>query len=113
MAAPCAGIPVTERFVGYPTYNHPLLLVGRKMALGYPGHVEPRTRLGARGARVDALMNGVDDGATAAELRVRYLFWVARKRGFTRTLSNRGRSTPIVASGEWGVIYDLAGSRGL
>src|SRR5205085_12615091 len=28
-------IPIGERFAGAPTYNHPLLLCGRKMVLGY------------------------------------------------------------------------------
>ena len=39
MADALRSIPVTERFAGAPTYNHPLLLNGRKMVLGYPGHV--------------------------------------------------------------------------
>src|SRR6266487_3327209 len=32
-------LPVEARFAAYPTFNHPLLLQGRKVALGYPGHL--------------------------------------------------------------------------
>src|SRR5262249_8042151 len=31
-------IPLEARFAGHPTYNHIVLLSGRKMVLGYPGH---------------------------------------------------------------------------
>src|SRR5205823_12968047 len=30
-------LPVEARFASYPTYNHPVLLQGRKVVLGYPG----------------------------------------------------------------------------
>src|SRR5712691_191782 len=32
-------IPVEARFAAYPLYNHPLLLQGRKVVMGYPGHL--------------------------------------------------------------------------
>src|SRR5947207_2992133 len=32
-------LPVEARFAAYPTFNHPLLLQGRKLVLGYPGHL--------------------------------------------------------------------------
>ena len=32
-------LPVEARFAAYPIYNHPLLLQGRKVVLGYPGHL--------------------------------------------------------------------------
>ena len=32
-------LPVDARFAGFPTWGHPLLLQGRKMVLGYPGHL--------------------------------------------------------------------------
>jgi hypothetical protein len=32
-------LPVEARFATYPTYNHPVLLQGRKVVLGYPGHL--------------------------------------------------------------------------
>ncbi len=32
-------IPATDRFVAMPDYNHPLILLGRKVACGYDGHL--------------------------------------------------------------------------
>src|SRR5262249_31705822 len=32
-------LPAEARFAAYPTYNHPLLLNGRKVVLGYLGHL--------------------------------------------------------------------------
>jgi hypothetical protein len=105
-------IPVSERFVGYPTYNHPLLLCGRKMALGYPGHLsshglayqEPELQ-------VASLMNGDPDWRQcAADLHARYLFWGRPER---ECEDYRLSSEPwkdecrLVASGPWGDIYDL------
>jgi hypothetical protein len=104
------GIPVTERFAGAPTYNHPLLLDGRKMVLGYPGHVrshglawqEPLVKL-------DALLDGEDGWREiAATLGARYLFW-GREENENHNDSPQPwrQTTRVVASGEWGAIYDL------
>jgi len=106
------GIPVSERFVGYPTYNHPLLLCGRKMALGYPGHVSSHGLDWEKAGReVTSLMNGEPDWRQcAADLQVRYLFW-GRPEGDCEDY--RISSEPwkdecrLVASGMWGDIYDL------
>jgi len=38
-AALIRGIPKSDRFVAAPTYNHPLLLLGRKVVMGYDGHL--------------------------------------------------------------------------
>src|SRR5438094_10538756 len=39
VAAAVRRLPIEARFAGFPTYNHPLLLSGRKMVCGYPGHL--------------------------------------------------------------------------
>ena len=39
VAAAVRRLPVEARFAGFPTYNHPLLLNGRKMVCGYGGHL--------------------------------------------------------------------------
>jgi hypothetical protein len=104
------GIPVTERFVGYPTYNHPLLLTGRKMALGYTGHAWSHGLDWARpAARVDALMNGAGDWRKAAdELGVRYVFWGNEEREHYKDSAQPWKgSASLVADGEWGEIHDL------
>ena len=49
-------LPVEARFAAYPTYNHPLLLQGRKVVLGYPGPpVDGRIRLQQSQQTVDGL----------------------------------------------------------
>jgi hypothetical protein len=104
-------LPVEARFAAYPTYNHPLLLQGRKVVLGYPGHLwtegfdynDPNMQL-------TALMRGAPNWREAAKaLRVRYIFW-----GRDETANYQGSSRPWettarrIASGDWGAIYDLA-----
>ena len=104
-------LPVEARFAAYPTYNHPLLLQGRKVVLGYPGHLwtegfdynDPNRQL-------TALMRGAPNWREAAQaLRVRYIFW-----GRDETTNYQGSSRPWettarrIASGDWGAIYDLA-----
>jgi hypothetical protein len=103
-------LPVEARFAAYPTYNHPLLLQGRKVVLGYPGHLwtegfdynDPNTQL-------TALMRGAPNWREAAKaLGVRYIFW-----GRDETANYQGSSRPWettarrIASGDWGAIYDL------
>ncbi len=111
VAKAVANIPVTERFVAYPTYNHPLLLNGRKLALGYTGHAWSHGLDWARpAARVDALMNGDSDWReAAAELDVRYVFWGGEEREHYQDSTQPWKdSARLVADGEWGAIYDLA-----
>ncbi len=110
VAAAGANIPPSARFVGYPTYNHPLLLNGRKMALGYPGHAWSHG-LDYQGvaAQVDTLMNGADDWRTAAiELRVQYLFWGEDEREhYDGSPQPWKESARLIANGAWGELYDL------
>lgn len=106
-----ASIPMSERFVAYPTYNHPLLLSGRKVALGYTGHAWSHGLDWARpAARVDALMNGDSDWRQAAtELKVRYLFWGSEEQEHYKTSTQPWKeSTRLFAEGDWGTLYDLA-----
>ena len=103
-------LPVEERFAAYPTYNHPLLLQGRKVVLGYPGHLwtqgfdyhEEETELGH-------LMRGDVGWKQSAEaLRVRYIFW-GREEQMNYPVSTKPweQSLAKVASGPWGAIYDM------
>jgi hypothetical protein len=104
-------LPIEARFAAYPTYNHPLLLQGRKVVLGYPGHLwtegfeynEPNRQL-------TALMRGAPNWREMAKaLGVRYIFWgrdeTANYQGSTRPWETTARR---IASGDWGTIYDLA-----
>jgi hypothetical protein len=104
-------LPMEARFAAYPTYNHPLLLQGRKVVLGYPGHLwtEGFDYNSANG-KLTALMRGAPNWReTAQALGVRYIFW-----GRDEKTNYQGSSRPWetttrpVASGDWGAIYDLA-----
>jgi len=104
------GIPVTERFAGAPTYNHPLLLNGRKMVLGYLGHVHSHgLDWQEPSAKLDALMNGDSDWPhLAEELGARYLFWGHNEEDAYKDSDQPWKKTArVVASGDWGTIYDL------
>jgi hypothetical protein len=104
------GIPVTERFAGAPIYNHPLLLNGRKMVLGYVGHVESHGLDWQETAnQLDTLMNGEGDWrATAVTLGARYLFWGRNENEkYDGSPQPWRETTRLVATGEWGAIYDL------
>ena len=104
-------LPVEARFAAYPTYNHPLLLQGRKVVLGYPGHLwtegfdydKPNRELAS-------LMRGAPNWREAAKvLGVRYIFWgrdeTANYQGSTQPWETTARR---IASGDWGAIYDLS-----
>jgi hypothetical protein len=111
IGAAVRSLPVEARFAAYPTYNHPLLLQGRKVVLGYPGHLwtegfdydNPNKQL-------TALMRGAPNWQQAAKaLGVRYIFWgrdeTANYQGSKRPWETTARR---IASGDWGAIYDLA-----
>jgi hypothetical protein len=114
VAAAVRGIPVSSAFVGTPTYNHPLLLCGRKMALGYTGHVSSHGLPWREpAAKVDALMRGADDWRQLAEeLGVRYLFWGRyEQEEYVGSREPWRDVCPVVALGDWGEIFDLQRSR--
>ncbi len=102
-------LPIEARFAAFPTYNHPLLLQGRKVVLGYPGHLWTQGfDYHEEEAKLGRLMRGEPDWRQAAEaLRVRYIFWGREeqtnypisKRPWEQALTNVGSSTCA--------IYDL------
>jgi len=103
-------LPAEARFAAYPIYNHPLLLQGRKVVLGYPGHLWTE---GFDYREAEEQLRGLMDGAgdwreTARHLRVGYLFW-GREEKINYPMSGRPWEKTIapVASGNWGAIYDL------
>ncbi len=103
-------LPVSARFATFPNYNHPVLLQGRKVVLGYPGHLWTQ---GFDYAAVSNQLNALMQGAPTWEedaraLKVRYLFWgrdeKANYAGSTRPWET---SRKLVGRGDWGAIYDL------
>lgn len=104
-------LPVEARFAAYPTFNHPLLLQGRKLVLGYPGHLWSQGFADYAGVNnsLNQLMQGAENWREiASSLRVRYIFW-----GREETSHYAGSKRPweanssVVAFGPWGTIYDL------
>jgi hypothetical protein len=110
VAAAVRRLPVEARFVGFPTYNHPLLLNGRKMVCGYGGHLWTQ---GINSTEVDGklhnLMLGQGDWRKSArELQVRYLFWGnLEKTNYGNSTRPWEKQLPLVAQGDWGSIYDF------
>ncbi len=103
-------LPVEARFAAYPIYNHPLLLQGRKVVLGYPGHLwtEGFEYTDTYNWLTKLMQGSTDWRKIARALRVRYLFW-GREEVANYPSSKRPweATAPLVASGTWGAIYDL------
>jgi hypothetical protein len=103
-------LPVEARFANYPTYNHPLLLQGRKVVLGYGGHLWTEGfDYHEAEASLRQLMQGTGDWQEAARhLRVRYIFWGSEEKINYLTSTRPWEKRFIqVASSAWGTIYDL------
>ena len=86
-------LPIEERFAAAPEYNHPLVFCGRKLAMGYNGHLYSQgVGLHAIGSEPALLMLGQPEwGQCASKLRVRYLYWGAREEQAMRVPQNPGR----------------------
>lgn len=74
-------IPISARFAAAPDYAHPLLLLGRKVAIGYTGHLWSH---GLDYQEKEALLTQVMLGGTewkthAHELGVDQIFWSLRE----------------------------------
>jgi hypothetical protein len=104
-------LPVEARFATWPTFNHPVLLQGRKVVLGYPGHLWTEGfDYGKANDQLTALMNGAGNWReTAKTLGVRYIFWGQDEKTNYQKSSRPWEATAfLIASGDWGAIYDLA-----
>ena len=103
-------LPVEARFAAFPTYNHPLLLQGRKVVLGYPGHLWTEGfDYGDLFQRLGDLMNGAENWREIARrLHVHYIFWGREEiTNYAESKRPWEKKAPLIASGSWGAIYDL------
>jgi hypothetical protein len=106
-------LPIEARFAGFPTYNHPLLLNGRKMVCGYGGHLWTQ---GINSTEVenklhDLMLGQGDWKKTARELEARYLFWGSlEKTNYGNSSRPWEKQLPLVSQGSWGSIYDFGPS---
>lgn len=109
-------LPVEARFAAFPTYNHPLLLNGRRLVMGYPGHLWTQgfADYGQTQDQLRQLMQGSPQWQEIARrFGVRYIFW-GREEELNYPLSTRPweKTALKVKSGQrWGAIYDLAHPR--
>jgi hypothetical protein len=113
---PVEPFPVQARFAAFPTYNHPLLLQGRNVVLGYPGHLwTAGFKYAEEETRLTNLMMGRENWQDEARvLGVRYIFWgreeienyETREQGAPSTKPWEHLLTPVY-KGEWCTIYDL------
>ena len=75
-------LPVNATFAASPTFNHPLLLNGRKIAVGYDGHLWSHgiANFQEEEDRLKSLMLGRPGWLQIAkEMNIRYLYWGKRE----------------------------------
>src|SRR5437868_5564675 len=104
-------LPVDARFAAWPTFNDPIVLQGHKAVMGYPGHLWTEGfDYNDLNNRLNALMNGAPNWREAAKsLGVRYIFWGQDEKANYQASTRPWETTAsLVASGDWGAIYDLA-----
>jgi hypothetical protein len=103
-------VPPHQRFLARPNYNHPLLLLGQKVAMGYLGHIWSHGyEWQKRDQTITAIMNGERHWRElAAALNCRYLYWGTQERAqYPNSLEPWKAECRLVVAGEWGEIYDL------
>jgi len=104
-------MPLEARFAAWPTYNHPLLLNGRKVVMGYPGHLWTQgfDEYGKTSEQLTKLMDGAPNWADLARtLHVRYIFWGREeKTNYASSTRPWEKTATLAASGTWGAIYDI------
>jgi hypothetical protein len=111
LASALRGLPVTATFAATPTYNHPLSLLGRRVVMGYDGHLHSAgINYQPVQEKLTQLMMGAPGWKKAAqELGADYLYWGPREEEKYRGSRQPWRETSMrAASGDWGTIYDIA-----
>jgi hypothetical protein len=107
--------PADMVFAAYPTYNHPVLLSGHRVVLGFPGHLWSHG-LDYRGieTQLTSLMQSEPGWEqTATELGADYIFWGRFEEAhYPNSKKEWETKCPVLAKGEWGRIYDLRAVEG-
>ena len=104
------GFPILETFAAAPGYAHPLVFAGRRLALGYHGHmVGHGIPYDAEKKAMDRLMLGAADWQqAAATLGVRYIYWgPEEERTWPKSEKPWVAAAELVATESWGEIYKL------
>ena len=109
-------IPAEARFACAPEYWHPLIMLGRKVAMGYDGHLWSHgiTYNGKNSEKVAAFQNLMMGAPSwqddAKKLGIDYIYWGAPENDVKRYQLSRKpweASLPVAARGENFVIYAL------
>ncbi|MEP6698989.1 MAG: hypothetical protein ABJB09_04590 [Verrucomicrobiota bacterium] len=103
-------LPIEARFAAFPTYNHPLLLQGRKMVMGYPGHLWTQGfDYSKTSGTLTTLMQGASGWREAGRaLHARYLFWGREEKlNYAQSKHPWEKEAKLIVTGAWGAIYDL------
>jgi hypothetical protein len=104
------GIAITDRFIAHPNYNHPLLLTGHLLVMGYYGHAWSHgLDYVDRFETVKSILRGEEGWReNAAKFGVRWLFWGTQEQDAYPESTEPWRETcRLQASGPWGELYDL------
>jgi len=96
-------------FALYPTYNHPALVTGHRVVLGFPGHLWSHgLEYRSEAALLDKVMTAEPGWEQLCpKLKIDYLFWGRFEQEHYPTSAHLWDSYPVVAQGEWGKVYDL------
>ena len=103
------GFPAEAVFATYPTYNHPALVTGHRVVLGFPGH------LWSHGLEYrpeeeqlnKVMLAGPGWESLCSKLKIDYLFWGRFEQEHYAGTAHSWDSYPVVAEGPWGKVYDL------
>ncbi len=105
-----AAVLRSARFAAAPEYNHPLVLNGRRLAMGYEGHLR------GYGLEYDVLKREVESlllggpgwRGAARRLGVTHVYWGPREqRRYAKSLRPWETSASPVAEGEWGKAWAI------
>ena len=103
-------IPPAAVFATFPTYNHPVLVTGHRVVLGFPGHLWSHG-LNYRPYEVPLtqLMLGQEDWREISQkLHADYLFWGRfEQENYADSRRPWESECNVIAEGPWGRIYDL------
>ena len=102
--------PPSTIFATYPTYNHPVLVNGHRVVMGFPGHLWSHG-LNYRPVEIQlvALMNSEPGWEKIAkELGADYIFWGRfEETNYPDSRKEWEQKCRLAAQGSWGRIYDL------
>ena len=111
ISAATRSMPIEARFAAWPTFNHPLLLSGRKVVMGYPGHLWTQgfDDYGKTNDQLTKLMQGAPNWLELARtFHVHYIFWGREeKANYAASTRPWEKTAALAAAGTWGAIYDL------